>query len=156
MYLLGYVGQSLPRHIVPFTIWLQIPRVGQVVPDFNVFSPLLRITVKYAMLAIRVLSLEVVHNAYPQETFVGVTHPNEDFNLSIQRNLKPILLMAYCTVAQTGADSLMDGRLPWSATLSPEVLRTAVKGRFTLCEMERDKTHRLVFFCSPGFRRCCI
>ena len=129
------------------------------IPDFDAFSSLLRITAKYEMPAVRPQLLKVVRDAYP-ETFEGVTptkslgesvfsgptpHPNEVLNLFIQQNVKSALPMAYYMAARRGVDSLMDGGLPRSATLSPEVLQTAIKGLIELREMERDETHRLIF-----------
>ena len=129
------------------------------VPDFNTFSSLLRITTKYEMLTIRSQLIEVVRDAYP-ETFDGVTptktlgekvfdgptpHPNEVLNLFVQQKLASALPMAYYMAAQRGVDSLMDRRLPQSATLSPEALQTAIKGFITLREVELKETHRLVF-----------
>ena len=102
--------------------------------------------------------LEVVRDAYP-ETFEGVTptklygeeifagpapHPNEVLNLFIQQNLTSGLPIAYYMVARRGVDSLMDGRLPQSATLSPEVLRLATKGLMELRELELIEVYRLV------------
>ena len=39
----------------------------------------------------------------------------------------------------------MDRRLPQSATLSAEILRSAISGLMRLREMERDETRRLIF-----------
>jgi hypothetical protein len=128
------------------------------VPDFNTFSSLLRITAKYEMPAVRFGLLEVVNDAYP-ETFEGVTptkalgevvfsgpapHPNEVLNLFIQQRLTSALPMAYYLAARRGVDSLMDKCLPQSATLPPDVLRSAIKGFITLRELELNETHRLV------------
>ena len=129
------------------------------VPDFNTFSSLLRITAKYEMPAIRSHLIEVVRDAYP-ETFEGVTltnalgenvfggpapHPNEVLNLFVQQKLTSALPMAYYMAARRGVDSLMDGHLPRSATLSPRVLQTAIKGLMALREVELKETHRLIF-----------
>ncbi|KAF9783235.1 hypothetical protein BJ322DRAFT_1069780 [Thelephora terrestris] len=129
------------------------------VPDFDTFSSLLRITAKYEMPAVRPQLLKVVHDAYP-ETFEGVTptrplgesvfsgptpHPNEVLNLFVQQDLTSALPMAYYMAVRRGVDSLMDRRLPQSATLSPDVLQTAIKGLIELREMERDETHKLIF-----------
>ena len=129
------------------------------VPDFNTFSSLLRITTKYEMPTIRSRLVEVVRDAYP-ETFDGVVptktlgekvfngptpHPNEVLNLFVQQKLRSALPMAYYMAARRGVDSLMDGHLPRSATLSPRVLQTAVKGFMTLREVELKETHRLLF-----------
>ena len=128
-------------------------------PDFNTFSSLLRITTKYEMPTIRSQLIEVVRDSYP-ETFDGVTptktlgedvfdgptpHPNEVVNLFVQQKLTSALPMAYYMAARRGVDSLMDERLPRSATLSPRVLRTAIKGFITLREVELKETHQLVF-----------
>ena len=39
----------------------------------------------------------------------------------------------------------MDGSLPPSATLSPDVLRSAIAGLIALREVELNETHRLIF-----------
>ena len=137
------------------------------VPDFNTFSSLLRITTKYEMPTVRSQLIEVVRDAYP-ETFEGVTptgtlgenvfsgptpHPNEVLNLFVQQKLTSALPMAYYMAARRGVDSLMDRRLPRSATLSPEVLQIAIKGFITLREVELKETHRLVFG-SKGPKQC--
>ena len=111
------------------------------------------------MPAVRPQLLKVVRDAYP-ETFEGVTptrslgesvfngptpHPNEVLNLFVQQNLTSALPMAYYMAARRGVDSLMGGRLPRSATLSAEILQTAIKGLIALREMERNETHCLVF-----------
>ena len=127
--------------------------------DFNTFSSLLRMTSKYEMPDVRSQLLEVVRDAYP-ETFEGVTpakplgeivfsgptpHPNEVLNLFVQQKLTTALPMAYYMAAQRGLNSLMDRRLPKSATLPPEVLQSAIEGLMALREMEREETHRLIF-----------
>ena len=116
------------------------------VPDFRTFSSLLRITTKYEMPTVRSQLIEVVRDAYP-ETFDGVMptktlgenvfdgptpHPNEVLNLFVQQKLASALPMAYYMAARRGVDSLMDRRLPQSATLSPEALQTAIKGFITV------------------------
>ena len=123
---------------------------------------------KYEMPAVRSHLLDVVRDAYP-ETFEGVTptrqlgekvftgptpHPNEVLNLFIQQNLTSALPMAYYMVARRGVDSLMDGRLPQSATLSPEVLRSATKGLMELRGIELNETHNLILE-SKSPRLCC-
>jgi hypothetical protein len=128
------------------------------VPDFNTFSSLLRITAKYEMPTVRSGLLEVINDAYP-ETFEGVIptkslgevvfsgpapHPNEVLNLFIQQRLTSALPMAYYLAARRGVDSLMDNCLPQSATLPPEVLRSAIKGFIALRELELNETHHLV------------
>ena len=119
------------------------------------------------MPAVRPQLLEVVHDAYPgtfeevtptkslgESVFTGPTpHPNEVLNLFVQQELKSALPMAYYMAVRRGVDSLMDRRLPQSATLAPEVLQTAIKGLIALREMERDETHRLVF--GPGGPQPC-
>ena len=111
------------------------------------------------MPAVRPQLLEVVHDAYPgtfeeimptkslgESVFTGpAPHPNEVLNLFVQEELTSALPMAYYMAVRRGVDSLMDRRLPSSATLAPEVLQTAIKGLMVLREMERDETHRLVF-----------
>jgi hypothetical protein len=128
------------------------------VPDFNTFSSLLRITAKYEMPAVRSGLLEVINDAYP-ENFEGVIptkslgevvfsgpapHPNEVLNLFVQQRIKSALPIAYYLAARRGVDSLMDKCLPQSATLPPDVLRSAIKGFITLRELELNETHRLV------------
>ena len=44
-----------------------------------------------------------------------------------------------------GIDSLMDRSLPRSATLSPDILQSAMKGLMALRELELSETHRLIF-----------
>ena len=102
--------------------------------------------------------LEVVRDAYP-DTFDKVTstkplgetffsgpapHPNEVLNLFVQHKLTFALPMAYYMVAWKGVDSFVDGRLPLSATLSPEILQTVIKGLMALRELEREEIHHLV------------
>ena len=128
-------------------------------PDFTTFSSLLRITTKYELPAVRSQLLEVICDAYP-ETFEGLTpskplgesvfsgptpHPNEVLNLFIQQNLTPALPMAYYMAARRGMDSLMDECLPQSATLSPKILRSVIRGFMKLREMERDEVHHFIF-----------
>ncbi|KAF9646045.1 hypothetical protein BDM02DRAFT_3189169 [Thelephora ganbajun] len=129
------------------------------VPDFNTFASLLRITAKYEMPAVRSHFLEVIRDAYP-ETFEGVTptkllgenvfdgptpHPNEVLNLFVQQKVTSALPMAYYMAARRGLELLMDRRLPQSATLSPEILQSAIGGLMALREVEFNETHRLVF-----------
>ncbi|KAF9783269.1 hypothetical protein BJ322DRAFT_1110149 [Thelephora terrestris] len=128
------------------------------VPDFNTFSSLLRITEKYEMSALRYRLLEAVRDGYPdafdkviptkplgEVTFSGpIPHPNEVLNLFVQQKLTSALLMAYYMAARKGVDSFMDRCLPTSATLSPEILQTVIKGLIALRELERDEIHRLV------------
>jgi hypothetical protein len=129
------------------------------VPDFTIFSSLLRITAKYEMPAIRSQILEVVRDAYP-ETFEGLApskplgetvfsgptpHPNEVLNLFVQQKLTSALPMAYYMAARRGLDSLMDRRLPPNATLPPEILQSAIRGLMELHDVELNETHRLIF-----------
>ena len=155
VYLPGYVfhvGLLFHRLTPP-----RFPERGKV-PDFNTFSSLLRITAKYEMPAVRSELFEVVNNAYP-ETFEGVTptkllgeaifsgptpHPNKVLNLFVQQNLTSALPMAYYMAVRRGVDSLMDSRLPQSASLPPAVLQSAIKGFVVLRELELNQTHRLV------------
>lgn len=53
--------------------------------------------------------------------------------------------MAYYMAARRGLDSLMDTSLPRSATLSPEVLHSVIRGLMKLRDMEREDTYRLIF-----------
>ena len=128
-------------------------------PDFTTFSSLLRITAKYDMPAVRSQILEVVHDAYPETSeglspskplgervFSGRTpHPNEVLNLFVQQGLASALPMAYYMATRRGLDSLIDSHLPRNATLSTEVLRSAIRGLVALHRMELNETHRLIF-----------
>jgi len=111
------------------------------------------------MPAVRSQILEVVRDAYP-ETFEGLSpskslgervfggrtpHPNEVLNLFIQQGLTSALPMAYYMAARMGPDSLIGGHLPRSATLSTEILQSAIKGLMTLRQAELNRTHRLIF-----------
>ena len=102
--------------------------------------------------------LEAINDAYP-ETFERVTptkplgedvfsgpapHPNEVLNLFVQQKLIFALPMAYYMAVRRGVDSLMDRRLPQSATLPPNVLQSAIKGFIALRELELREAHRLV------------
>jgi len=139
------------------------------VPDFNTFSSLLRITTKYEMPAIRSQILEVVRDAYP-ETFEGLgsskplgesifsgrtPHPNEVLNLFVQQKLTSALPMAYYMATRRGLNSLMGKHLPRDATLSPEVLQSAIAGLIALRELELNETHDLIFE-PDGSRPCSI
>jgi hypothetical protein len=129
------------------------------VPDFATFSSLLRMTTKYEMPAVRSQLLEVVRDAYP-ETFEGLApyeplgegvfsgptpHPNTILNLFVQQKLTPALPMAYYMAARMGLDSLMGRDLPPIATLSPNILQSAIGGFMALRETELNKTHYLIF-----------
>ena len=126
--------------------------------DFTTFSSLLRVSAKYEMPAVRSHLLDIIRDAYP-ETFEGVTptkslgetafsgptpHPNEVLNLFIQQKLTSALPKAYYMAARRGLNSLMDRRLPKSATLPSEVLEPAMKGFVVFRELELKETHRLV------------
>ena len=129
------------------------------VPDFSTFSSLLRITAKYEMPVVRSQVLEVVRDAYP-ETFEGLgptkplgenvfsgstPHPNEVLNLFVQQKLTSALPMAYYMATRRGPNSLMDRHLPRNATLSPEILHSAIGGLMALRELELNETHHLIF-----------
>ena len=103
--------------------------------------------------------LKVVHDAY-SETFEGLgpskplgesifsrptPHPNEVLDLFIQQKLMSALPMAYYMAARRGLDSLMDERLPVSASLSLKILWVTIRGLMALCEMELDETGSLIF-----------
>ena len=119
------------------------------------------------MPSVRPQLLEVIRDAYP-ETFEGLIpskplgesvfdgptpHPNEVLNLFLQQKLTSALPMAYYMAARRGLDSLMDRRLPRNATLSPEVLQSAIRGLMALREVELNGTHRLIF--GPNGPRPC-
>ena len=110
------------------------------------------------MPTVRPQLIEVIRDAYP-ETFDGVTptkslgeivfsgrtpHPNEVLNLFVQQGLTSALPMGYYMAARRGIDSLMNKSLQQSATLSPEILRSALEGLMALRELELDETYRLV------------
>ncbi|KAF9783233.1 hypothetical protein BJ322DRAFT_1212043 [Thelephora terrestris] len=137
------------------------------VSDFNTFSSLLRITANYEMPAVRTQLIEVVRDAYP-ETFEGVTptksigervfsgptpHPNEVLNLFVQQGLTSALPVAYYMAARRGISSLMDRSLSQRATLSPEVLESAIKGLVALQKLELNETYRLVL--GPKISQTC-
>ena len=103
------------------------------------------------MSSVRSRLVKAVSYAYPEtskgvipvgplgeKVFRGPTpHPNEVLNLFIQQQLSSALPMAYYMAARRGVDSLMDieKRLSRSATLSPEVLKSAMKGLMVLREV---------------------
>ena len=110
------------------------------------------------MPTVRPQLIEVIHDAYP-ERFEEVTptkslgenafrgrapHPNEVLNLFVQQGLTSALPMAYYMAARGGIDSLMNRGFPQSATLSPEILQSALKGLMALRELELNETYRLV------------
>ena len=111
------------------------------------------------MPTVRSQLLEVVRDAYP-ETFQGLSpseplgesmfsgqapHPNEVLNLFVQQKFESVLPMAYYMAARKGPDSLMGSQLPRNATLSPDVLQSAIRGLMTLREMELGEIHFLAF-----------
>ena len=167
VYLLGYVALLPSRRTVPLTISAYRFPERNKVPDFATFSSLLRITAKYELLTVRSQLLEVVRDAYP-ETFQGLApskplgesvfsgptpHPNEVLNLFAQQELASALPMAYYMAARRGLSSLMDRRLPQSATLPPDILQSAIGGLMILREVELNETHRLIF--EPKDTRLC-
>ena len=158
-----YISQGAPcclrRWVSPLTISICSFPERNKVPDFGTFSSLLRIAAKYELSAVRSQLLDIVGDAYPatfgglnpskplgENVFTGpIPHPNAVLNLFVQQKLTSALPMAYYMAARRGLDSLMDRRLPRSATLSPEVLQTAVRGLMALREIELKETHRLIF-----------
>ena len=116
------------------------------------------------MPTVRSQVIEAIRDAYPEtfdrvmptkplgeSVFSGPTpHPNEVLNLFVQQKLTSALPMAYYMAARRGADSLMDRRLPQSATLSPEILHSAIKGLIALRELELNETYRLVLGSRPS------
>jgi hypothetical protein len=119
------------------------------------------------MPAVRLQLIEVVRDAYP-ETFEGVTptkligermfsgptpHPNEVLNLFVQQGLTSALPVAYYMAARRGISSLMDRSLSQRATLSPEVLESAIKGLVALQKLELNETYRLVL--GPKISQTC-
>jgi hypothetical protein len=111
------------------------------------------------MPSLRAQLLETIRDAYP-ENFEGLDpsktlgenvfdgpkpHPNAVLNLFVQQKVTSALPMAYYMAARRGLDSLMDTRLPSSATLSGQTLRSAMRGLMALREMELKETHRIVF-----------
>ena len=119
------------------------------------------------MPTVRPQLIEVVRDAYP-ETFEGVTptkslgesvfsgrtpHPNEVLNLFVQQGLISALPMAYYMAARRGIDSLMNESLLQNATLSPKILRSALKGFVALRELELNETYCLVLG-SKASHRC--
>ena len=107
---------------------------------------------------LRVQLLETVRDAYP-ENFEGLDpskalgenvfsapkpHPNAVLNLFVQQRVTSALPMAYYMAARRGSDSLMDARLPTSATLSGQTLKSAIRGLILLREMELKETDRIV------------
>jgi len=111
------------------------------------------------MPAVRSQILEVARDAYPEafeglgpskplgeRVFSGPTpHPNEVLNLFVQQKLTAALPIAYYMATRRGPNSLMDRNLPRDATLSPEILQSAITGLMELREVELNETHNLVF-----------
>ena len=129
------------------------------VPDFSTFSSLLKVSTNYEMPNLRARLLETIRSAYP-ETFEVLDpskalgenvfdapkpHPNALLNFFVQQKVTSALPMAYYMAARRGLDSLMDTRLPSSATLSGQTLRSAMRGLMALREMELKETHQIVF-----------
>ena len=115
-------------------------------------------TAKYEMPTVRFQLLEIIHGAYPV-IFGALTptkllgeaifpapnpHPNEVLSLFVQQGFTSALPIAYYMAARRGVDSLIDGHLPQSAVLPPEVFRSAMKGLMALREIELSGVHRLV------------
>jgi len=111
---------------------------------------------------LRTRLLEAIRDAYPKN-FEGLDpskalgenvfdgpkpHPNAVLNLFVQQKVTSALPMAYYMAARRGLDSLMDTRLPTSATLFGQTLRSAMRGLMALREMELKETHRIVFAAS--------
>jgi len=107
---------------------------------------------------LRAQLLEIIRDAYP-ENFEGLDpsktlgenvfggpkpHPNAVLNLFVQQKVPSALPMAYYMAARRGSDSLMDIRLPTSATLSGQTLRSAIHGLIALREMELKETYQIV------------
>jgi len=110
------------------------------------------------MPTVRSQILKVIRGAYPatfegldpskplgESIFSGPTpHPNTVLNLFVQQKLTSALPMAYYMAVRGGLDSLMDGCLPASARLPPEILQVAMRGLIALRGMELKETHRLI------------
>ena len=129
------------------------------VPDFSTFSSLLRVSSHYEMTNLRARLLQTICQAYPKD-FEGLDpskalgenifeepkpHPNAVLNLFVQQKVTSALPVACYMAARRGLSSLMDTRLPSSATLSGQTLRSAIQGLMALREMELKETHRIVF-----------
>jgi hypothetical protein len=115
------------------------------------------------MPAVRSQLLEIVRDGYP-ETFEGLApskplgecifsgptpHPNAVLNLFAQQNLTSALPMAYYMATRRGLSPLMGRHLPRNATLSPEILQSAIGGLMALREVELNQSHRLIFGSHP-------
>ena len=156
------IFQGMPRFIYANPLFhlrsiCRFPERGKV-PDFKTFSSLLRMTAKYEMPTVRFQLLEIIHGAYPvifgaltptkllgEAIFPGPNpHPNEVLGLFVQQGFTSALPIAYYMAARRGVDSLIDGHLPQSAVLPPEVFRSAMKGLMALRELELNEVHNLV------------
>ena len=73
------------------------------------------------------------------------TPPKPQKSKLASSRLKSALPMAYYMAARRGLDWLMDARLPTSATLSGQTLRSAMRGLMALREMELKEVHQIVF-----------
>ena len=108
---------------------------------------------------LRARLLKTVRDAYP-ETFDGLDpskvlgenvfdgpepHPNAVLNFLIQEKVTSALPMAYYMAVRRGSDSLMGTRLPPSATLSGQTLRSAIRGLMVLREMELKELYKIAF-----------
>ena len=111
------------------------------------------------MPGLRARLIETIRDSYPKN-FTGLNpasmlgedafdgpkpHPNAVLNLFIQQEVTSALPMAYYMAARRGLDSLMDTRLPSSATLSGRTLGSAIRGLVALREMELKETHQIAF-----------
>ena len=119
------------------------------------------------MPTVRPQLIEVIRDAYPT-TFEGLTptkplgenvfsgrtpHPNEVLNLFVQQGLSSALPVAYYMAARRGIDSLTNKSSIQNATLTPETLRSALKGFVALRELELNETYCLVLG-SKASHRC--
>ena len=158
VYLPEYVSRLVIKYSLIHACVFRFPERNKV-PDFSTFSSLLRISTSYEMPNLRTRLFETVRGAYP-ENFEGLDpskvlgenvfeapkpHPNAVLNFFIQQKVTSALPMAYYMAARRGLDSLMDTRLPSSATLSGQTLRFAVRGLVALREMELKEMHRIAF-----------
>jgi len=62
--------------------------------------------------------------------------------------------MAYYMATRWGLNFLMDQDLPRNATLSPEILQSAIRGLTALCEVELGESHHLIFEPNDPHPRC--
>ena len=157
----------LPEYAAPLVLHQTVPLITSScrfpernkVPNFAVFSSLLRMATKYEMPAVRSRMLDVVHDAYPaafeglipskavgERVFSEPTpHPNEVLDLFVRQGFTSALPVAYYMAVRGGGDLLMGERLPTNARLSPRILQVAVKGLIALRELELEEAHRLVY-----------